>query len=85
MITFTFAAAMSTVTHAQQSTTTLTGEWVGNSEHQGRSEFLRFSLTENDPRITRNALHQFTIYHLPSMRLYGIPSTSPWTGAAIIA
>ena len=45
LMTLTVATGLSS--HAQQSTTILTGEWVGNSEPQGRSEFLRLSLTEN--------------------------------------
>ena len=38
---------------SQQSTTSLTGEWVGNSEPQGRVEFLHFSLTENAGELTK--------------------------------
>src|SRR6185503_16707227 len=45
LMIFTVAAGLST--HAQPSTTTLTGEWVGNSEPSGRVEFLHLSLTEN--------------------------------------
>src|SRR5262245_44418658 len=47
LMTFTVAAGLLSVSHAQQSTIALTGEWVGNSEPSGRSEFLRLSLTEN--------------------------------------
>jgi uncharacterized protein len=47
LMTLTVAAGLSSVSNAQPSTTTLTGEWVGNSEPSGRSEFLRLSLTEN--------------------------------------
>jgi pimeloyl-ACP methyl ester carboxylesterase len=53
LTTLTVAAGLSNVTHAQQSTTALTGEWVGNSEPAGRSEFLRLSLTENSGEILR--------------------------------
>lgn len=45
-MTFTVAAGLSSVSHAKQSTTALTGEWVGNSEPSGKSQFLRLSLTE---------------------------------------
>ena len=47
LLLLTFTVASFNVTHAQQSTTGLTGEWVGNSEPAGRVEFLRLSLTEN--------------------------------------
>jgi len=50
LITFSVVAGLSPVSlgsHAQLSTVALTGEWVGNSEPSGRSEFLRLSLTEN--------------------------------------
>lgn len=47
LMTLTVAAGLSSVSHAQQSTNTLTGEWVGNTESAGKSEFLRLSLTEN--------------------------------------
>jgi len=53
LMTFTVAAGLSSVSHAQQSTTALTGEWVGNSEPAGRSEFLRLSLTENAGEMQR--------------------------------
>jgi pimeloyl-ACP methyl ester carboxylesterase len=35
------------VSHAQQSTASLTGEWVGNIDSPSKSEFVRLSLTEN--------------------------------------
>ena len=47
LMTFFLAAGFLTVNYAQPSTASLTGEWVGNSEPSGRSEFLHFSLTEN--------------------------------------
>ena len=50
LTTLTIAGGLSPfslVSHAQQSTVTLAGEWVGNSEPSGRVEFLRFSLAEN--------------------------------------
>lgn len=62
LITLTIAAGLSSV-QAQQSANVLTGEWVGNSEPSGRSEFLRLSLTENAgemqaPRKTKLSLVQ---------------------------
>ena len=42
LMTLTVAAGLSRVSlvsHAQQSTVALTGEWVGNSEPAGRVEF----------------------------------------------
>ena len=58
-MTFTVAAGLSSVSHAQQSTTALTGEWVGNSEPPGRSELVRLSLTEDAGEI-RIPLSRFT-------------------------
>jgi uncharacterized protein len=56
LMTFTVAAGWSSVIHAQESA--LTGEWVGNTEippsaslPKGRSELVRFSLTENAGEI----------------------------------
>ncbi|HKP38723.1 MAG TPA: alpha/beta fold hydrolase [Pyrinomonadaceae bacterium] len=46
LLTLTAAAGLSSETQAQQSPA-LTGEWVGNTHPPGRSEFVRFSLTEN--------------------------------------
>ena len=55
LMTFILAVGL---THAQQSTTSLTGEWVGNTESppsaslpKGRSELVRFSLTEDAGEI----------------------------------
>ncbi|HWN09693.1 MAG TPA: alpha/beta fold hydrolase [Pyrinomonadaceae bacterium] len=52
---------VSLVSHAQQSTPTLTGEWVGNSEPAGRSEFLGFSLTENGGELVRPLKAKLTL------------------------
>ncbi len=54
LTTLTLAAGASSVGRAQPSTTTLTGEWVGNSEPPGRTEFLRLSLTENAGEMFQN-------------------------------
>src|ERR1043165_7023069 len=56
LMTLTIAAGMSPfsfVSHAQQSTDALTGEWVGNIEPPGKSEFARLSLTENAGEMRR--------------------------------
>ena len=59
LMTLTFAVGFlnaNRVCHAQQSTPVLTGEWVGNSEPPGRSEFLRLSLTENSGQLFKTKL-----------------------------
>jgi TRAP-type mannitol/chloroaromatic compound transport system permease small subunit len=47
LMTFILAVGFLSVSHAQQSTASLTGEWVSNIESPGKSEFARLSLTEN--------------------------------------
>lgn len=69
LMTFSFAAGLLTVTHAQQSTVTLTGEWVGNSEPSGRSEFLRLSLTENAGEMLRPLKAKLTLVQLEGSRV----------------
>jgi len=61
LMTFTVAAGLANVSHAQQSTVSLTGEWVGNSEPAGRSEFLGFSLTENAGELVRPLKAELTL------------------------
>src|SRR5215204_4126144 len=68
-MTFTVAAGFLSVSHAQQSTTVLTGEWVGNSEPSGRSEFLRLSLTENAGEIQRPVKAKLTLVQLEGSRV----------------
>src|SRR4051812_34401316 len=68
LMTFTVAAGWSNVSHAQQSTTVLTGEWVGNSEPSGRSEFLRLSLTENAGEMRRPLKAKSTLVQLEGSR-----------------
>ena len=71
-MTFTVAAGLSPVnlvSHAQQSTTALTGEWVGNSEPSGRSEFLRLSLTENTGEMSRPLKAKLTLVQLEDSRV----------------
>jgi len=53
LMTFTIAAGLSSISHAQPPPTTLTGEWVGNSEPAGRVEFLHLSLTENAGELVK--------------------------------
>ena len=53
LMTFIVAAGLSSVTHGQQSTTALTGEWVGNIEPPGKSEFARLTLSENAGEMLR--------------------------------
>ncbi|HEX7772535.1 MAG TPA: alpha/beta fold hydrolase, partial [Pyrinomonadaceae bacterium] len=63
---FTFAVAASL---AQQSTSVLTGEWVGNSEPSGRSEFLRLSLTENAGEMLMPLKAKLTLVQLEGSRV----------------
>ena len=72
LMTFTVAAGLSPVnlvSQAQQSTVTLTGEWVGNSEPSGRSEFLRLSLTENAGEMRRPLKAKLTLVQLEGSRV----------------
>src|SRR5689334_14902232 len=68
LMTFTLAAGLSNVSRAQQSTT-LAGEWVGNSEPSGRSEFLRLSLTENAGELRRPLNAKLTLVQLEGARV----------------
>ncbi len=74
LITLTVAAGWSSVGNAQQSaattaTTGLTGEWVGNSEPSGRSEFLRLSLTENSGEMSRPLKAKLSLVQLEGSRV----------------
>lgn len=69
LMTFTVALGLSSVSHAQQSTTALTGEWVGNSEPAGRSEFLRLSLTENAGEMRKPLKAKVTLVQLEGSRV----------------
>ena len=72
LMTFTVAAGLSPVSlvsHAQQSTAALTGEWVGNSEPSGRSEFLRLSLTENAGEMLRPLKAKLSLVQLEGSRV----------------
>src|SRR5829696_2186162 len=67
--TLILAVGFLSVSHAQQSTTALTGEWVGNSEPSGRSEFLRLSLTENAGELQRPLKAKLTLVQLEGSRV----------------
>lgn len=72
LMTFTVAAGLSPVSlvsHAQQSTVALTGEWVGNSEPPGRSEFVRLSLTENAGEMLRPLKAKLSLVRLEGSRV----------------
>ena len=72
LLTLTVAAGLSpvsVVSHAQQSTVSLTGEWVGNSEPSGRSEFLRLSLTENAGEMLKPLKAKLTLVQLEGSRV----------------
>jgi uncharacterized protein len=68
LMTFTIVVA-SSVSHAQQSTSVLTGEWVGNSEPSGRSEFLRLSVTENAGEMLSPLKAKLTLVQLEGSRV----------------
>ena len=69
LMTFILAGGLSCLSQAQPSTTTLTGEWVGNSEPSGRSEFLRLSLTENAGEMLRPLRAKVTLVQLEGSRV----------------
>jgi pimeloyl-ACP methyl ester carboxylesterase len=72
LMTFTVAAGLSPVSlvsHAQQSTVALTGEWVGNTESAGKSEFLRLSLTENAGEFRRPLNAKLSLVRLEGSRV----------------
>jgi len=69
LMTFTVALGLSSISHAQPSITALTGEWVGNSEPVGRSEFLRLSLTENAGEMRRPVKAKVTLVQLEGSRV----------------
>jgi uncharacterized protein len=69
LTTFTVAVGLSSATHAQQSTTVLAGEWVGNSEPSGRSEFLRLSLAENTGELRKPLKAKVTLVQLEGARV----------------
>jgi pimeloyl-ACP methyl ester carboxylesterase len=69
VLTFILAVGLVNVSHAQPSTTSLTGEWVGNSEPSGRSEFLRLSLTENAGEMLRPLKAKLTLVQLEGSRV----------------
>src|SRR5215208_2671909 len=69
LMTFILAVGFLSVSHARQSTASLTGEWVGNSEPSGRSEFLRLSLTENAGEMRKPLKAKLTLVQLEGFRV----------------
>ena len=69
LMTLILAAGLASISHAQQSTALLTGEWVGNSEPSGRSEFLRLSLTENAGEMLSPLKAKLTTVQLEGSRV----------------
>jgi pimeloyl-ACP methyl ester carboxylesterase len=69
LLTFTVAAGLLNGSHAQQSTPVLTGEWVGNIEPPGKSEFARLSLTENAGEMRRPLQAKLTLVQLEGSRV----------------
>ncbi|HEX6718703.1 MAG TPA: hypothetical protein VF088_16470, partial [Pyrinomonadaceae bacterium] len=69
LMTFILAAGLLSVSHAQRSTTVLTGEWVGNIESPGRSEFARLSLTENAGEMRRPLKAKLTLVQREGSRV----------------
>ena len=66
----TFAVAgLSGASHAHHSTTALTGEWVGNIDSPGKSEFARLSLTENAGEIHRPLKAKLSLVRLEGSRV----------------
>lgn len=68
LMTLTVAAGLSSVI-AQQSTTALTGEWAGNIDSPGKSEFARLSLTENAGEILRPLKAKLSLVQLEGSRV----------------
>ncbi|HEX5883587.1 MAG TPA: alpha/beta fold hydrolase [Pyrinomonadaceae bacterium] len=68
VIILTLASGLSSV-HAQQSKAVLTGEWVGNSEPAGRSEFLRLSLSESAGEMQRPLKAKLSLVQLEGARV----------------
>ena len=64
-----FILGFFSVTHAQQSTSVLTGEWVGNIEPPGKSEFARVTLTENAGEMVRPVKAKVTLVQLEGSRV----------------
>ena len=69
LMTFILTVGFLSISHGQQSTASLTGEWVGNSEPSGRSEFLRLSLTENAGEMRKPLKAKLTLVQLEGSRV----------------
>src|SRR5215213_3549765 len=68
-MTFILTVGLLSVSHAQQSTTALTGEWVGNIDSSGKSELARLSLTENAGEMRRPLKAKLTLVQLEGSRV----------------
>jgi hypothetical protein len=69
LMTTILALGFLSVSYAQPSTSDLSGEWVGNSEPSGRSEFLRLSLTENAGEMREPLKAKATLVQLDGSRV----------------
>ena len=69
LMTFILAAGVVGVSHAQQSTTALTGEWVGNFEPPGKSEFTRLTITEDAGEMRKPLKAKLTLVQLEGSRV----------------
>jgi hypothetical protein len=69
LMTLILAVGFLSVSHAQQSTASLTGEWVGNIDSPGRSEFARLSLTENAGEMRKPLKAKLTVVQLEGSRV----------------
>jgi hypothetical protein len=69
LMTFILTVGFLSVSHAQQSTASLTGEWVGNIDSPGRSEFERLSLTENAGEMRRPLKAKLSLVQLEGSRV----------------
>lgn len=69
LMIFIVAVGFATVAHAQQSTIALTGEWVGNIEPPGKSEFARLSLTEDAGEMRSPLKAKLTLVQVEGSRV----------------
>jgi hypothetical protein len=69
LMTFILTVGFLSVSHAQQSTASLTGEWVGNIDSPGKSEFARLSLTENAGEMRRPLKAKLSLVRLEGSRV----------------
>jgi len=68
----TLSIGLSSAIHGQESTNALAGEWVGNIESDGKSQFTRLSLTEIDGQFSlplANFTAKFSLVRLEDSRV----------------